>query len=160
MEFAFIRAKGTGHGAQSSIREAMDLIHTRVGPLKPVATGGSEANGMDASAPFIAATSDVYGISNGGDYRVDVGLESSRIAAERVGALGLQTLPGGRYARFDFLCAPSEVIERCLAAALHGLKGSNETPRLAQYFLRFGDDGDGAEPDRPRDYRFYVPLAD
>ena len=55
VEFAFIRAKGTGRGTQSSIREALDLIQTRVGPLKPAASNGSEANGVDASAPFIAA---------------------------------------------------------------------------------------------------------
>jgi AraC-like DNA-binding protein len=162
LEMGFVRALGTGHGPQRSIREAIDQIGGLIGAL-PIPGRGQDP--ADSPHPdrfaFIAVTSDLYGVSNGGDYRLDVGLESARVPVDRVGALGIQTLPGGRYARFDFRCNPSETIDHCLGAALHGLRDTKETPRLSQYFLRFDGEGRGErEREESRDYQFFVPLAD
>jgi AraC-like DNA-binding protein len=161
-EFAFVRAMGTGRGAQRSIRDAIDLITSRVGSLPSTSIEpGAESGADDDRFAFIAATSDLYGVSNNGDFRLDVGLDAKRLPAERVGALGVQTLPGGRYARFDFTCTPADAIDQCLRAALHGLKKPNETPRLSQYYLRFDGEQRGVrEAEALRDYQFFVPLAD
>jgi AraC-like DNA-binding protein len=163
LEMAFVRALGVGRGGQRSIREAIEQIEGLIGglpiPGRPT-TGSDDAPHPDRFA-FIAATSDFYGVSNGGEYRLDVGLDAARVPPDRVTALGVQTLPGGRYARFDFHCMPSETIDNCLAAALHGLRDTKETPRLSQYFLRFDGEAHGErEREEPRDYRFFVPLAD
>ncbi len=160
-DFAFVRASGSGHGEQASIRDALDLIDSLVGRVSaaPETLDGADgdASNDDQRLMFIAATSDLYGISNGGRYRLDVGLDAAAVPGDRVGTLGRQTLPGGRYARFDLVCRPSDVVEHCLAAASHGLSGTRQTPRLSQYFLRF----DGTERgDHERNYRFFVPLTD
>ncbi len=159
-DFAFVRASGNGRGAQHSIREAIDLIHSLVGdvPVPRVdGDGASAPDEDDGRFPFIAATCDLYGVSHGGRYRLDVGLNAADVSADRVGALGRQTLPGGRYARFDLRCGPADVVERCLAAAMHGLAETRHTPRLSQYFLRFDGKQRG---DGERDFRYFVPLAD
>jgi AraC-like DNA-binding protein len=154
LAFAFVRATGAGRGAQRSIREAIESITSRIGPIP------SDGEGVNRDFPYIAATSDLYRVSNGSDYRLDVGIEATDVPQERVDALGLQTLPGGRHARFDLHCTPAEVIERCLRAATHGLQKPGQTPRLSQYFIRFGREEPGARADdAPRDYRFYVPIT-
>jgi len=157
-DFAFVRASGNGHGAQGSIREALDLIAARVGPLK--ADGAMDDDDEAGGFGYIAATSDLYGISQDETYRLDIGVEASRVPADRRGALGLQTIPGGRYARFDLRCAPADVFGKGMRSALRGMKGRDAVPRLSQYFLRFGDDVPGGDPDAPRDYRLFVPLVD
>ncbi len=174
-DFAFVRASGNGRGAQHSIRDALDLIASLIGPVPassaadgaaPAQADGPEAaqaqgrstdGAADARFAFIAATCDLYGVSNGGRYRLDVGLDATDVPADRLGALGRQMLPGGRYARFDLRCRPGDVVERCLAAATLGLNGTRYTPRLSQYFLRFDGKQRG---DVEREYRFFVPLAD
>jgi AraC family transcriptional regulator len=155
IEFAFVRAKGNGQGTQGSIREALDLIVSRAGPLMD---GPAEGDGDDFG--YIAATSDFYGISNDGTYRLDIGVEASRVSPERRASLGLQTLPGGRYARFDLHCAPDDVMGRGLRWALRGIVGDDAPSRLSQYFLRFGPDATAGDPDGPRDFRLFVPLSD
>ena len=168
--FAFVRAQGNGEGTRQSIRDAIDLIMTRIGAVAK--SGGAEntddeqepaANGGESE--FIVATSDLYGVTHNREFRLDVGLDAARVPPDRLPALGLQTLPGGLYARFDFTCTPDEAMDRCRLAATKGLNGTKHMPRLAQYFLRFDDEPLG---DRPRgddatgvarDYRFFVPLA-
>lgn len=167
LDFAFLRAIGNGTDVQRSIREAIELALKIVGP--PATPEGSEAahaphrgNGkaVDAneSLECIAATSDVYGIFKGGDFRIDVGLDARRVAPERSGLLGRQTLPGGRYARFDVRCRRDEVVAQCARISLRTLQGRGETARLSQYFVRFSGtsdhDGDGRE-----DFQFFVPLV-
>ena len=166
-DFSFLRAMGSGSDVQQSVREAVELIKKLVGSIAPsvranedsVESGLAENDGQ-APEPFecIAATSDVYGIFKNGDFRIDVGLDTRRIAAERTGVLGKQALPGGRYARFDFVCKPEEVLAQCRAISLRGLQGRGETPRLSQYFVKFmspsAKDGAGSV-----EYRFFVPLV-
>lgn len=145
---AFVRARGQGHGAQPSIQEAVALFAAHAGPL-----GAADDGGDDDGFDFVAATSDIYRISNGDDFRTDVGVDAGRVSADRRGLLGLQTLPGGRYARFDLHCTSGELIGQCIAATLHGLR---ETPRLTQHFVRFDPAEKGG--DGRRAWRFYVPL--
>jgi AraC-like DNA-binding protein len=159
-EIAFVRAKGSGRGAQRSVRDGIEMIRSLAGPLMaPVDDQAGDQNGNTA-LEFVGVTSDVYGISNSGDFRIDVGLDAKRIAPERLNSLGVQTLPGGRYARFDFKSQPMDIIENCLRATMFGLNGQGETPRLAQYFLRFNvDDRSDPTQDGLRDYQFFVPLT-
>jgi AraC-like DNA-binding protein len=156
--FAFVRAQGNGEGTRDSIREAIGLIATLVGPL-PAQAPGTDSSDDDRFA-FIVATSDLYGVAQNAPFRVDVGLDAARVPPERAASLGTQTLPGGLHARFDFSCTPGEILDRCRLASTNGLKSTERTPRLSQYFLRFGaaERKDGDE-DVPRDYRFFVPLA-
>jgi AraC-like DNA-binding protein len=156
--FAFVRANGNGVGTRNSIREAIGLITTLVGPL-PAAQAGSDPSD-DERFPFIVATGDLYGLTQNATFRLDVGLEAGRLPTDRVTALGTQTLAGGLHARFDFTCTPDEVLDRCRTASTNGMKSGKHTPRLSQYFLRFGaaEREDGVE-NAPRDYRFFVPLA-
>lgn len=169
--FAFVRAAGRGRGSQASVREATDTI------LKIVEQPGA-ADAIDAArdarpstsvadrsaspnpAPveFIAATTDFYGIVNGGDFRIDVGLDADLVPQDREDALGAQTLPGGRYARFDFFCTPGELIGHCYHAATRGWRGA-ENARTTSHFVRFTLPEAGNE-DAPRSYRFFMPLAD
>ena len=154
---AFVRAKGQGNDVQPAIRAAIDQLTSLAGQLTP----GTDSEEQDAGlvvAPleFVAATSDVYRVSTGNDFRMDVGVDADRVPTDRRGLLGMQTLPGGRYARFDLRCTPEEAIDQCSAAAVHGLDKMNETMRLGQYFVRFhAEDCD----DQGRClYRLFVPL--
>ena len=108
---------------------------------------------------FVAATTDFYGIVNGSDFRIDVGLDADRVPTDREKALGTQTLPGGRYARFDFVCTPAELIGRCYRAATRGWRGGTDHSRTTAHFVRFTLPEQGAEGDQ-RSYRFFMPLAD
>jgi AraC-like DNA-binding protein len=156
--FAFVRAKGNGVGTRDSIREAIELITTRVGQLPP--RGPESDSSDDDRFPFIVATSDFYGVAQNASFRLDVGLDASRVPPERAASLGMQTLPGGPHARFDFHCTPDEILDRCRLAATNGLKSTKRTARLSQYFLRFGaQERNGDADDAPRDYRFFIPLA-
>ena len=151
-QFAFVRITTTGKEARHSIRTGMDLVTSLAG--QPASS--------DGELPFIAATCDLFRVATRGEFRIDVGCAADRVSPDRWKAVGVQTLPGGRYARFDFRCDPDAVVGRCLDASLHGLKNSNEMVRLAQYFLYFGDSApagqDGAD-DGERDFQFFVPLA-
>jgi AraC-like DNA-binding protein/DNA gyrase inhibitor GyrI len=179
-EFAFVRAvgRGHGHGAQASALEAMKTIIDVVEKQTAAAVGVERHNGQndyhaapfaldgestaDANAAgepieFIVATTDFYGVVNAGDFRIDIGIDAARLPADREGALGMQTLPGGRYARFDFDCKPEELIGRCYRAAMYGLRGLSESSRTSAHFVRFTrrprEDGG------PRSYRFFMPLV-
>lgn len=176
---AFVRAVGHGHGAQRSVRDAIDVLERVVAPSRAAAVvmqqqdreeaceeGPSAFRGDGSPAPapgrpieFVAATIDFYGIAMGGDFRIDMGVDAERVPPDRQDALGLQTLPGGRYARFDFICKPAEVIGRCCRAASRGWQGASENARTTAHFVRFTRPERGAE-DEPRSFRFFVPLAD
>ena len=149
-DFLFIRAVGKGDDVQRSVREAFDLVERLVG--QPQADVAEPGNG--GSMGYIAATSDVYGIFNGSEFRVDVGVDASRVAPERSSELGRQTLPGGRYARFDVHCRAEELVQQCMRISLRELQNRGETPRLSQYFVRFGK----RSGDEAGDYQLFVPL--
>ena len=175
--FAFVRAMGHGSGAQPSVREAFDTIVKIVQAnreVEPVAshgmrhgmTEGRAATSDVTSHPspesmraveFIVATTDFFGIVNGGDFRIDVGLDAGRVS-NREEVLGTQMLPGGRYARFDIVCIPDELIGRCYRAAMRGLRGGSENTRTSSHFVRFIPSEPGAES-APRSYRFFIPLT-
>lgn len=175
---AFVRAVGHGHGAQRSVREAMDTIMKIVEPSRatkavaqpdtraayeddPSAFEGDRFSDPAPAQPieFVAATTDFYGIVKGGDFRIDLGLDEDRLPSDRKDTLGLQTLPGGRYARFDFVCTPAELIGHCYRAASRGWRGASENARTTSHFVRFTHPERGAE-DEPRSYRFFLPVAD
>lgn len=173
--FAFVRAAGHGHGAQPSVREAMGTLMKIVEPA-PTADAIGQHDAQDArpssfdadwsSSPksvqpieFVAATTDFYGIVSGGDFRIDMGLDANRVPPDRENALGMQTLPGGRYARFDFVCTSAELIGRCYRAATRGWRGASDSARTTSHFVRFTVPEQGAE-DAPRSYRFFMPLAE
>lgn len=159
-EFAFVRAQGNGDGTRQSIREAIDLITSRIGAVPKsngADTSAGEAGASHDDSEFIVATSDLYGVTHDREFRLDVGLDAARVPPDRLPALGLQTLPGGLYARFDFAGSPDEAMDHCRLAATSGLSGTRHLPRLAQYFLRFKDGERAATA--ARDYRFFVPLA-
>ena len=153
-EFLFIRAIGSGQDIEPSVREAVELITRLVGQTVPPTDTG---NGADDAAPldYIAATSDVYAIVNGREFRMDVGLDASRVPAERSGALGRQTLPGGRYARYDVQCSPDQLARECARISFRELEHRGETPRLSQYFVRFAAPTAG---DTAR-YQLFIPLV-
>jgi len=154
---AFVRAKGQGSDVQSAIRAAIDQLTSLAGPLSSVDGDGEEVEAKSEPLEFVTATSDVYRVSTGNDFRLDVGVDADRVPTDRRGLLGMQTLPGGRYARFDLRCTPDEALNQCAAAAMRGLVKMNESMRLGQYFVRFhaeSPDGDGL-----RLYRLFVPLA-
>ena len=151
-DFLFIRAVGDGRDVQRSIREAVHLVAKIVGP--------SHTNGSTEPSPAldaIAATSDVYGVFKGGEFRIDVGVDASRVPPERSGMLGRQTLPGGRYARFDLHCDAQALPDTLSRLSLRVLQARGETPRLSQYFARFSTLA-GDHPDQPVDYQLFVPL--
>lgn len=178
-EYGFLRAMGSGSDVHRSIADAVGLLMKLVGPLLSSAphdgaetngssTHGSTAHGSttdsdsaaDGGRAFecVAATSDVYGITKGADFRIDVGIDARRIAPERSGLLGKQTLPGGRYARFDVRCRAGELMTACGGISLRGLQVLGETPRLSQYFVRFSekaeDNAEGLD-----DFQLFVPLV-
>ncbi len=170
---AFVQAAGHGHGAQPAVREAVSAIVAIVEPPSTTTTtvhGARDASpsSFDAdrssdpeSTPpieFVAATTDFYGIVNGGNFRIDVGLDADRLPPDREQALGMQTLPGGRYARFDFVCNPTELIGRCYRAAARGWRGASDHSRTTAHFVRFTLPEQWAEGDQ-RSYRFFMPLA-
>ncbi len=148
---AFIRSRGKGHGTQEATEEAIDHFSALAGPLEPATLDGDREAGR---LPFVVASSDIYRVTNGDDFRVDVGIDADRIRSDRRGLLGMQTLPGGRYARFDFHCRSDEVVAHCVAAALGEL---HETPRLTQHFVRF--DPKEKDADGRRRYCYYLPLT-
>lgn len=159
LDFLFIRAVGKGQDVRSSVSEAVGLIERLVG--QPAMAQGEAAHvattgANSGSLAYIAATSDVYGIFNGSELRVDVGMEASHVPPDRSSELGRQTLPGGRYARFDVHCRPDELVQECSRISLRDLQNRGETPRLSQYFVRFAApkqrDENGA------DYQLFVPL--
>ena len=166
-DIAFVRTMGSGSVVQPAVDAAVKLMLSRIG----IASKGDEAPSdgsaddergnrgaqPDESIDLIAATSDVYGVSRTGEFRLDIGLDADQLPAERVGSLGRQTLPGGRYARFDFTCSADRVIEHCRTASLSGLQAKGETPRLSQYFVRFPIDAT-SEASVERDYKLFVPL--
>ena len=172
--FAFVRAAGRGQGAQPSVREAINTIVKIVEASRDVEADArrevtdarvSAFEGASRSSPqamqaieFIAATTDFFGIVNGGDFRIDVGLDASRVPRNHEEVLGTQMLPGGRYARFDIVCMPQELIGRCYRAATRGLRGSSENTRTSSHFVRFTVPERGAK-DQPRSYRFFMPLT-
>ena len=172
--FAFVRAAGHGQGAQPSVREAIGTIAGIVEPTPQAGAvaasetgnaGGATSEGDRAlsaksSRPieFIAATTDFYGIVNGGDFRIDVGVDADRMPHDREKALGMQMLPGGRYARFDIVCTPDQLLGRAYRAAMHGLRGLSENTRTTSHFVRFTSPESGAEVE-PRTYRFFMPLG-
>jgi AraC-like DNA-binding protein len=153
-EFLFIRAVASGHDIEPSVREAVEVITRLVGQTVPPAATG---NGSDHASPldYIAATSDVYAIVNGREFRMDVGLDASRVAPERSGSLGRQTLPGGRYARYDVQCAPDQLARECSRISLRDLEHRGETPRLSQYFVRFAVPTAAATAR----YQLFIPLV-
>ena len=184
--FAFVRAAGHGRGPQPSVREALDTITGLIELPREIACvaanderegrrsafgadpqssrqpvqsiGHSTARPIARPIEFIAATTDFFGIFNGGAFRIDVGLDADRMPHDREDALGMQVLPGGRYARFDFLCRPGELIDRCYRAAMHGLRGTSESSRTSSHFVRFTLSGERDEHDA-RNYRFFMPLV-
>ncbi len=184
LDFAFVRGMGNGADIQRSIHDAMEVMMDLVGPLPgdshgPAATAANgeshrrDGHGHDGQArdgqagegatpapmlECIAATSDIYGISKGGDFRVDVGMEAKSVPAERSGLLGRQTLPGGRYARFDLRCTLDDVSTAARRISLRSLQNGGESPRLSQYFVRFARPA-AAAADGLAAYQFFVPLA-
>ena len=160
-EIAFLRATGSGRNVQGSVRQALDLIVKLIGPLKVAASQSAtdqaeQADEDGADFECIAATSDIYRIVKGRDFRIDIGLDAGRVPDDRGNALGRQTLPGGRYARFDIRCKPDDVMDHCLRVSLSGLRSRGETPRLSQYFVKFTITGRDAET--PVDFAAFVPL--
>ena len=156
-EFLFIRAVGRGHDVERSVREAVDFVTRLVGPtgaLEADVTERTDTPGGGDSLPFIAATSDVYGIFKGSEFRVDVGLDAYRVPHERSRELGRQILPGGRYARFDVHCRPDQVAQECARISLRDLQNRGETPRLSQYFVRFA----AQERNDASAYQLFIPL--
>ncbi len=151
-EFVFIRATDRGGDIRRSIVDGIDLVMRMIGPLAPRA-----ADGDGEALECIAATSDVYGFANGNRFRVDVGVDAARVVPERSGLLGHQTLPGGRYARFDLRCRPGEIVGQCGRLSLRRLRDLGETVRLSQYFVRFGAAARN-DPEQVADYRLFVPL--
>ncbi len=158
-EFMFIRTMGRGRDVERSIREAVARSLKLVGPLLPIPMNGhgDGAADRDATLDCIAATSDVYGIFKEADFRIDVGFDAARVAPERGTLLGQQTLPGGRYARFDLHCRLDEVAEQAGRISVRGLQGRGETSRLSQFFVRFAACRDDAA--ESHDYRVFVPLV-
>ncbi len=160
-EFSFLRAM-PGSDAQQSVREAVELIVKLVGPIGGTASNddgvAAAENAQPGTFECIVATSDVYGIFKNGDFRIDVGLDSGAIAGDRANLIGKQTLPGGRYARFDFRSSSDDALAQCRAMALRGLQSRGETPRLAQYFVKFKTRPE-QEKNELNDYRLFVPLA-
>ncbi len=154
-DFLFIRAMGEGRDVQHSVREAIDLVMKLVGPIAPPDVGDGRSDDDVASLDCIAATSDIYGISKGGEFRVDVGLDANRVPAERTELLGRQSLPGGRYARFDVRGRMEDLAEHFARISLRDLQSRGETPRLAQYYVRFSNQ----TLDDVADYQLYVPLV-
>ena len=160
-DFSFLRALPSGGDAQNSVRDAVELIVKLVGPI-----GGAASNDEDAPVEdqgtsgfeCIVATSDVYGIFKNADFRIDVGLDSNMISAERAALIGKQTLPGGRYARFDFRSSPDEALAQCRNMSLRGLQDRGETPRLSQYFLKFTTQPESEDAEQ-NDYQLFVPLT-
>ncbi|MGI9025916.1 MAG: helix-turn-helix domain-containing protein [Burkholderiaceae bacterium] len=172
---AFVRAAGHGHGAQASVREAVSAIVAIVEPTSTIemAVGrgahGARTSNFDEDGSldqksvrpieFVASTTDFYGIVNGGNFRIDVGVDADRVPPDREKTLGMQTLPGGRYARFDFVCTPAELIGLCYRAATRGWRGASDHARTTAHFVRFMLPEQDAEGDR-RSYRFFMPLTD
>jgi AraC-like DNA-binding protein len=157
LTMAFVRATGRLQGAEPIIRGAIEQVRALAGP-PAVSKESAGAVESEEFGEVIVATSDVYRVYKNEDIRMDVGLEAEQVAADRRGLLGAQTLAGGRYARFDLHCTPAEAVERCAAAALHGLRHTADVPRLTQYFVRFKarESGDAS----PGLYQLFVPLAD
>ncbi len=82
-DIAFVRAEGHGRGRQPSVAAALDLIASRIGGANGTETGdldGKSSNDDDFG--YVAATSDVYGVSRTGDFRIDVGLDADRLPAD------------------------------------------------------------------------------
>ena len=155
---AFVRAKGEGSEVQNAIRSAIEQLTSLAGSLTPRGDGGAQVDGQAAEPlEFIAATSDVYRVTTGNDFRMDVGVDVDRVPTDRRGLLGMQILPGGRYARFDLRCAPEDALAQCAAAAIRGLGKSNETLRLGQYFVRFH--AEDYDDQGHRLFRLFIPLA-
>ena len=159
-EFAFVRGMGSEGDVERSVRDALDVMLGLVGPVDARGEGGASGAARNGhAAPVmecLAATSDIYGISRGGDFRVDVGLDAALVPANRIALLGRQTLPGGRYARFDLRCRVGELASDAGGISLRSLQNRGESPRLAQYFVRFNVP-DASEDSA--DYQFFVPLT-
>lgn len=169
--FAFLRS--TGREGERPLSHALALLLRLVGPLEDGAdervgaADGAATSRVDGRADAaasddsrfdgIAATSDVYGVFKGGEFRIDVGLDAGRVPPDRVAVLGRQTLPGGRYARYDLRCRLEDVFQQCRRVSLRTLQERGEAPRLSQYFVRFATVPD-ADGDRD-EYRLYVPLV-
>ena len=151
---AFVRADGQKQTVEEAVGASIDQVTSLIGRL----TGGNDTvNGADHGMDMFVVTSDVYRLYKNEDFRMDVGVDADRVATDRRGLLGTQTLPGGRYARFDLQCTPDQALAQCASAALHGLAGAAETSRLTQYFVRFKSckPGDASR----RLFQLFVPLA-
>ena len=149
--FAFLRATARVGDVQPSVRDAIAEITRIVAPLPPT-----------ESIEFIVATTDFYGIVNAGDFRVDVGVDSAHVPPGREDELGKQALPVGRYARFDFTCAPDQLAAHCYRAAMYGLRGLSENSRTSTHFIRFlprPTGADGGDEGDARTWRFFMPLT-
>ena len=172
--FAFLRAEASGRGPQPAVGAAIDDVLEIIGaspndPSGPMTSASTTAStASDGNSPadaspsieMIAATSDAYGVAESGRFRVDVGVEVDRVPPNQVDNLGEQTLPGGRYARFDFFCGADELIDRCYRASLHALRGLSGSARSSLYFVRFLASPQAVNrPDGARSYRFFMPLA-
>ncbi len=165
--FAFLRAEGSGRGPQPTVGETIDEVLDIIQPTDPSpvfridAPAERAATTRAGDVEIIAATSDVYGIAENGSFRIDVGVDAAQVPPDRSDHLAEQTLPGGRYARFDLFCHSSELLERCYRVSRDALRGVSETARASLYFVRFLASPARAEaPDGPRSYRFFMPLAE
>ena len=88
---AFVRALGHGRVAQPAIRDAIEQFTRLAGPMSPHVNGNGNVNGSgnghaangkghDGSPrTFITATSDVFRIYGGEDFRIDVGVDADRV---------------------------------------------------------------------------------
>jgi AraC-like DNA-binding protein len=153
-DFLFIRAVGQGRDVQHSIREAVAVVMELVGPMDLQADRDGAADESAEPLDCIAATSDVYGIFKGGEFRVDVGFDAARVPPERSGTLGKQTLPGGRYARFEVHGLPEDLAGQFARISLRDLQNRGETPRLSQFFVRFSH----KRLDDTANYQLFIPL--
>lgn len=153
--FAFVRTEGSGRGLQPAVERALGDVHelVREAPSTAKAPAPDALEGLDV----IAATTDLYGVAKGETFRVDVGVDAADVPSAQRRRLGIQTLPGGRYARFDFACPHDEVIDRASRAFLEAVGEETRQARPAPCFVRFVV-GRGAARG-PRTYRLFVPLA-
>lgn len=169
LEFSFLRAMGGENDVQRSVFDSVEMVRKLVGPIhgddaehddaSAAGNGQAVADGAAvASFDCIVATSDVYGIFKNGDFRIDVGFETKLIASDRATVIGKQTLPGGRYARFDFRSTADDALAHCRSISLRGLQSRGETPRLSQYFVRFTT-RPGQAASELSDYQLFVPLT-
>jgi len=122
--------------------------------LDAVRTVATESARDGAKSTFYAVTSDVHGATEGGLFRIDIGLATDQLPEALRVRHGQVTIPGGRYAVFDLDVAAEDVIDFAYAAYLFWLPNSSEQPRSSAHFVSFESSASGVFSNA----QLYLPL--